>query len=168
MSSPGNLIIGEGAAYVAWKAMNWTKNTFRTIRRQLNIVGKPIFPQFNCILGVVNAVRSGLQSSACVASAALHDFFSLLLNGTSCTSALWTFPVLLAHALFFSPPTAFCAVSRLRNRSGGARTQEWFHAYSYVWFLSKAIMSRCDSWLQMQCGCKWPWAQACLRVRPLS
>lgn len=38
-SSPGNLIIGEGAAYVACRAMKCTKNALTTIRRQLNIVG---------------------------------------------------------------------------------------------------------------------------------
>ena len=46
VSSPGNLIIGEGAEYVAWKAMNCNKNTLRTIRRQLIIVGEPIFSCF--------------------------------------------------------------------------------------------------------------------------
>lgn len=43
VSSPGNLMIGDGRAFAAWKAINWTKNTLTTIRRQFKIVGKPIF-----------------------------------------------------------------------------------------------------------------------------
>lgn len=129
VSSPGNLIIGEGAAYVAWKAMNCNKNTLRTIRRQLNIVGEPIFSCFTGSQPWWTSLCSALRcksfhpvSLGCLCSSCTGFFFFLfLLNGTSCTSALWTFSVLLAHALF-PAPTAFCAVSRLGNSSGGAHS----------------------------------------------
>lgn len=91
LSSPGNLIIGEGAAFVAWIAMKWIKNTLRTTRRQLNIVGNPIFLSKECLpCGAVSC--SPLTPSACVA---LEDFFSLTGH-----PAPRHWELLLAHALF--------------------------------------------------------------------
>lgn len=43
VSSPGNLMIGDGAAFDAFQAMKCSKNTLTITRRPLNIVGKDIF-----------------------------------------------------------------------------------------------------------------------------
>ena len=119
VSSPGNLIIGEGRACVAWKPMKWSKNTLRTIRRQLNIVGEPIFPPAQACLS------SGMQLLlSCAPSQLLlplQGFFFLSLPPLRDVPrfSLRTFSVLLALALFLFFPLFFPAqsLSRLRQRS---------------------------------------------------
>lgn len=59
LSSPGNLIMGEGAAEVFWrKAINCTKNTLRTRCRGLNAVWHPIFPRWRIAVYVIGMEKT--------------------------------------------------------------------------------------------------------------
>lgn len=91
VSSPGNLMIGDGAAFDAFQAIKCSKNTLTITRRPLNIVGKDIFftscARFWFLLRRAHfSLRPPLS---CFSSAKLPPSF--LLNGASCTSALQSF-----------------------------------------------------------------------------
>lgn len=78
VSSPGNLMIGDGAAFDAFQAIKCSKNTLTITRRPLNIVGKDIFltscARFSFLLRLAHfPLRPPLS---CFSSAKLPPFFS--------------------------------------------------------------------------------------------
>lgn len=112
LSSPGNLIIGEGAAFVAFQATNCSKNTLTITRRQLNIVGKPIF-RVLCEIFAVNRVVSSLPCSLFTPSASqlrilcrILFFFLHSLTGHPAPRLDELSQFVLAYALF---PQTFSA-----------------------------------------------------------
>lgn len=91
VSSPGNLMIGDGAAFDAFQATKCSKNTLTINRRPLNIVGEDIFltscARFSSLLRLAHfSLRPPLS---CFSSAKRPPSF--LLNGASCTSVLQSF-----------------------------------------------------------------------------
>lgn len=128
VSSPGNLIIGEGAAYVLWKARNWIKNTLRTRCRQLNIVGKPMFTWLEiswvwmpCALG---CSPLSLEPPLLLLLLLSFFFYPSSLTGHPATQ-LYELSQFCLHMHFFQLLATMrrVGVSSLSNRGEGVRNQ---------------------------------------------
>lgn len=136
LSSPGNLIMGEGAAEVFWrKAINCTKNTLRTRCRGLNA----IFPRWRIAVYVMEKNRTFLGwMSSC-----LFCCFIFSSTGHSALQPRAANEVVLTHAILYA---AFHGKCRLQTAQSPQIVERWRNVTRYLFQLRVywVIPSFCD------------------------